>query len=316
MPALPNLDPQVRRFLADSVGRPPEDLGPVLARAEMRAGQATGPPPPAAELTDLTLPVGPSGAVDVRVVRAIRIPRQPAVVYLHGGGWVMGDRHTHDRTVRQLAATSGAAIVVVDYTRAPEARFPTALEESYAVTAWIAENGRDVDLDTSRLAVAGDSSGGNLATATALLATRRQGPRLAAQVLFYPTLEAEFDTTSYHRYGAGDYFLSTRTMRWFWDQYAPDDEIRRDPLAAPLRADDADLAALPPTLLITAEADVLRDDGERYAGRLAAAGVSLTAVRYQGTIHAFTVLSQLAGTPAAVAALDQAGRSLARAFAR
>jgi acetyl esterase len=211
--------------------------------------------------------------------------------------------------VRELAAAAHAAVIFVDYARAPEARHPIAVQQGQAVLDWVAHNGPAVGLDPGRVAVAGDSSGANLATVWAMLAKDRPGVRLAAQVLFFPTVDAGFDSDSYRQFAAGPY-LDERTMRWFWDHYLPDHADRVDPTASPLRAPLDALRGLPPALVITAESDVLRDEGEAYARRLADAGVGVTAVRYLGTIHAFVVLDALAHTPAARAAIAQAGSFL------
>ncbi|WP_225848986.1 alpha/beta hydrolase [Streptomyces sp. HPF1205] len=316
--ALPHLDPYAERFLAAhaAANTPPlEDLTPQEARAGALAGQlAVHAVLKPVRIEERTLPVGPGGKVLVRIVR----PQSssgilPAVMYFHGGGWVLGDRIAYDRKTRDLAHACGAAVVFVEYTRSPEARYPVALEEAYAATAWIAEHGLELDLDGARLAVAGDSSGGNLATATALLAKRGGGPRLLQQVLFYPSLDAGFDTPSYERFADG-FFLTRAQMRWFWSQYAPDHSVRTEPTAAPLRAPTQELAGLPPALVITGEADPLRDEGEAYARKLMEAGVPVVATRYLGAIHSFTAQDQLAASPLTQAAIDQAGQVLRRAF--
>jgi acetyl esterase/lipase/ribosomal protein S18 acetylase RimI-like enzyme len=197
----------------------------------------------------------------------------PVIVYGHGGGWVLGDRHTHDRLTRDLAMAAHAAVVFVDYARAPEHHHPVQVEQGAAVLEWIAE-GSASRLDPQRVAVAGDSSGANLATVWASIEQQRSGRQLAAQVLFFPTVDARFDTPSYAAYADGSY-LDEAAMRWFWDQYLPDSSQRADPTASPLRAPVAALRGLPPALVITAEADVLRDEGEAYARRLQDAGVEV-----------------------------------------
>jgi len=237
----------------------------------------------------------------------------PVILYLHGAGWVFGNSHTHDRLIRELAVGAGAAVVFPEYSRSPEARYPVAIEESYAVLSWVSEHGAEHDLDGSRIAVAGDSVGGNMAAALTLLAKERSGPRVAAQVLFYPVTDASFDTGSYHQFETG-YFLRRDAMQWFWDQYTSDDAQRDEPTASPLRADLDQLAGLPPALVITAEADVLRDEGEAYANKLRQAGVPVTATRYQGIIHDFVMLNALRETNAAQAAIAQAVGYLSRAL--
>ncbi|MEU1598832.1 alpha/beta hydrolase [Streptomyces sp. NPDC005708] len=314
-----HLDASAQRFLAElaAADAPPlENQSPEQARAGalagQRAAQAVLKP---VHIHEEHLPIGPGGEVLVRIVKPeASSGTLPAVMYFHGGGWVLGDRISYDRTTRDLAHASGVAVVFVEYTRSPEARYPVALEEAYAATAWIAEHGQQLGLDGSRLAVAGDSAGGNLATATALLAARRGGPHLLQQVLFYPALDAGFDTPSYQQFADG-FFLTRAQMQWFWNHYAPDRSVRTEPTAAPLRATTEELAGLPPALVITAEADVLRDEGEAYARKLIEAGVPVVAVRYLGAIHSFTAQDALAASPLTQAAIDQAGRVLGQALA-
>jgi acetyl esterase/lipase len=227
------------------------------------------------------------------------------IVYVHGAGWVFGDAHTHDRLVRELAVGVGAAVVFPEYDRSPEARYPVAVEQSYAAASWIAAGGAAKGLDPGRIVVAGDSVGGNMTAALTLLAKERGAPHFAAQVLFYPVTDARFDTDSYHQFAEG-YFLRRDAMQWFWDQYTTDETQRNEITASPLRATTEQLTGLPPALVITAEADVLRDEGESYARKLRAAGVPVTAVRYGGIIHDFVMLNALRGTHAAGAAIDQA----------
>jgi acetyl esterase len=309
------LEPAAQEF-ADATANPPYlfDLGPEKGRETVDEVQSGPIDKPAADIEDLTVPGGPGGAVTVRIVRPQGVAGAlPVILYIHGAGWVFGDRHTHDRLVRELAVGAGAAVVFPEYSRSPEARYPVAIEESYGVLRWVAEHGAEHDLDGARIAIAGDSVGGNMAAALTLLAKRRSGPRLAAQVLFYPVTDASFDTDSYHRFATG-YFLRREAMQWFWDQYLTDDAQRAESTASPLRADLDELAGLPPALVITAEADVLRDEGEAYANKLRQAGVPVTATRYQGAIHDFAMLNALRGTNAADAAITQATTYLGRAL--
>ncbi|MFF3000106.1 alpha/beta hydrolase [Streptomyces sp. NPDC057950] len=313
------VDAYAERFLAQlaAADAPPLESQSVLeARAAALAGQhAAQAVLKPVHIQEHHLPIGPGGTVLVRIVRPdTSSGTLPAVMYFHGGGWVLGDRISYDRATRDLAHASGAAVVFVEYTRSPEARYPVALEEAYAATAWIAEHGLEYGLDGARLAVAGDSAGGNLATAAALLAKHRGGPRLRQQVLFYPALDAGFDTPSYEQFANG-FFLTRAQMRWFWNHYAPDRSVRTEPTAAPLRATIKELAGLPPALVITAEADVLRDEGEAYARKLTEAGVPVVAVRYLGAIHSFTAQDALAASPLTQAAINQAGQALGQALA-
>ncbi|MGU3584019.1 alpha/beta hydrolase [Rhodococcus sp. C26F] len=254
----------------------------------------------------IEIPGGPTGTVQVRIVRPAGVTGMlPVIVYTHGAGWVFGDAHTHDRLVRDLAVGANAAVVFPEYDRSPEVRYPHALEQVWATAQWIASAGADKNLDGTRLGVAGDSVGGNMTAALTLLAKERGGIDIAAQVLFYPVTDAAFDTVSYHEFAEG-YFLTREGMKWFWDQYATDEAERAQITASPLRATTDQLSGLPPALVITAEADVLRDEGEAYAAKLRRAGVPTTAVRYQGIIHDFVMVNSLHDTFAAKAAVAQA----------
>ncbi|MEU3766876.1 alpha/beta hydrolase [Amycolatopsis keratiniphila] len=244
--------------------------------------------------------------VEVRIVRPQGVTGPlPVIVYIHGAGWVFGNFHTHERLVRELAVGAGAAVVFPEYDRSPEARYPVAIEQNYAVAKWVAEHGAENGLDGTKIAIAGDSVGGNMTAALTLLAKQRGDVTFRQQVLFYPVTDASFETESYQRFAEG-YFLALDGMKWFWDQYTTDPAQRAEITASPLRASLDELAGLPPALVITAEADVLRDEGEAYAAKLRQAGVPVTAVRYQGIVHDFVMLNTLRGTHAAEAAIKQA----------
>jgi acetyl esterase len=253
---------------------------------------------------------------DVRV-RLVRPPGStgtlPTVLYMHGGGWVLGNAMTHDRLVRELAVGTGAAIAFVEYDRSPEAHFPVAIEQGYATAQWIVREGADNGLDAKRLAVAGESVGGNMTAALTLMAQQRGDVRFVHQSLWYPVTDAAMDTDSYRQFAEG-YFLAAKGMAWFWDAYLPDVDRRSDPLASPLRASDEQLRGLPPALVIVDEADVLRDEGEAYAARLRAAGVPVITTRYDGIIHDFMMLNPLSKTQATRAAIAQAISTLRRAL--
>ncbi|MFJ6479468.1 MULTISPECIES: alpha/beta hydrolase [unclassified Streptomyces] len=270
---------------------------------------------PAVDEEWITVQGGPTGDVRTRIVR----PRGsngplPVILYLHGAGWVFGNAHTHDRLVRELAVGAGAAVVFPEYDLSPEARYPVAIEQNYTVAQWVAREGHHEDLDGSRIAVAGDSVGGNMSAALTLMAKQRGDVRILHQVLFYPVTDAAFDTDSYAQFAEG-YFLRRDAMRWFWDQYTTDAAERAQITASPLRASLDQLTGLPPALVITAEADVLRDEGEAYAARLRAAGVPVTALRVLGTIHDFVMLNALRETRAASLAIGQAVETLREALA-
>jgi acetyl esterase len=249
----------------------------------------------------------PAAVGDVRV-RIVTPPDAegtlPVILYMHGGGWVLGNAHTHDRLVRELAVGTGAAVVFVEYDRSPEARYPVAIEQGYATARWIIREGAAVGLDPDRIAVAGDSVGGGMTAALALMANERGDVQFVQQSMYYPVTDAAMDTGSYEQFAEG-YFLAAKGMAWFWDNYLPDVERRSEPYASPLRASDEQLDGLPPAFVVVDEADVLRDEGEAYAARLRAAGVPVTTVRYDGITHDFMMLNPLSSTNATRAAVAQ-----------
>ncbi|MFI0713338.1 alpha/beta hydrolase [Streptomyces inhibens] len=262
----------------------------------------------------VTVEGGPTGSVRVRIVRpAGHEGPLPVIVYIHGAGWVFGNAHTHDRLVRELAVGARAAVVFPEYDLSPEVRYPVAIEQNYLAAQWVVREGAANNLDPTRIAVAGDSVGGNMSAALTLMAKERGDIALAAQVLFYPVTDAAFDTPSYHQFAEG-YFLRREAMKWFWDQYTTDEAERAQITASPLRATTEQLAGLPPAVVITAEADVLRDEGEAYANKLREAGVPVTALRVQGVIHDFVMLNALRGTQGAEAAITLAVEALRKAL--
>ncbi|WP_034918073.1 MULTISPECIES: alpha/beta hydrolase [Erwinia] len=228
----------------------------------------------------------------------------PVFMFFHGGGWILGDYFTHKRLVRDLVVLSGAAAVFVNYTPSPEAHYPVAINQAYQATQWVAENGQSLLLDGSRLAVVGNSVGGNMSVVVSLLAKRNGSPRISFQGLLWPVTNASFDNESYQRFPEG-YFLTRDMMKWFWDAYTTDPGERAEITASPLGADKAELAGLPPTLIQVAEFDVLRDEGEQFAQKLDQAGVEVSCVRYNGMIHDWGLLNPLAKSPGTQAALRQ-----------
>src|SRR5258708_9220355 len=266
------------------------------------------------DIEDLTVDDGPSEQVTLRIMRPQHaLAALPVIVYLHGTGWVFGSTQTHDRLMRELAVGAGAAVVFPEYRLSPEARYPTALEECYSAVQWVAECGREHGMDPERLAVAGDSVGGNMTAAVTLLSRERGGPDIQLQLLFYPVTDAAFDTASYHQFAEG-YHLRRDAMMWLWDQYTRNPGERNEITASPLRASTQQLHGLPPALVITAEADVLRDEGEAYANKLREPGVRVTTVRLQGTIHHFVTLNALANTAATRGAIALATAWLRQGF--
>jgi acetyl esterase/lipase len=293
--------------LAEATAGPPflYELTPAQARAvldELQAGPIEKLP-----VNDRWITV-PADVGDVRV-RIVRPPDAvgtlPVILYMHGGGWVLGNAGTHDRLVRELAVGTGAAVVFVEYDRSPEVRYPVAIEQGYATAQWMVREGAANQLDPNRIAVAGDSVGGNMTAALTLMAKERGDVRFVHQSMYYPVTDVAMDTGSYEQFAEG-YFLTAKMMAWFWDAYEPDVERRLEPFASPFRASDEQLAGLPPAFVVVGEADVLRDEGEAYAARLRAAGTDVTTVRYDGITHDFMNLNPLSDTHAARAAIDQA----------
>jgi acetyl esterase len=301
--------------LAASDGPPLYTLSPEQARAVLDQAQSGVVALAPAEVEEHTIPGGPDGSVSITVVKpANRNGKLPVVVYTHGGGWVLGNFGTHQRLVRDLVDQSGAALVFINYTPSPEARYPVAIEQVYATVQWVANFGAELGLDGSRLAIAGDSVGGNMTAAVAMLARARGGPTIRYQALLYPVTNATFDTASYEQFAEGPW-LTRKAMQWFWDAYAPDLAVRSEPTVSPLMASVDQLRGLPPALVITDEADVLLDEGEAYARMLRQAGVDVTAVRYEGVFHDFMMLNDLAETNATRAAVFQTAALLRSALA-
>ncbi|MGR6919913.1 alpha/beta hydrolase [[Actinomadura] parvosata] len=293
--------------IADATSKPPflYELGPGGARKVLDDLQAAPIDKPDVDDKWITVPAE-VGGVRVRVVRPVGAAGAlPTVLYVHGGGWVLGNAGTHDRLVRELAVGAGAAVVFVEYDRSPEARYPVAIEQAYATAQWIIQHGAGEGLDATRLAVAGDSVGGNMTAALTIMAKQRGDVRFVHQSLYYPVTDAGQDTGSYREFAGGP-FLTAKGMAWFWDCYTTDPAQRAEITASPLRATLEDLAGLPPAFVIVDENDVLRDEGEAYARKLTAAGVPTTSVRYNGIIHDFMMLNPVRSTQAAGAAVAQA----------
>ncbi|WP_443190440.1 alpha/beta hydrolase [Pseudomonas indica] len=296
--------------LAADGGKPLEQLSPKDARAVLSGAQASVQLElPRADVSEKTIAVDGQSIKLIVVRPAGEKGELPATLFFHGGGWVLGDFPTHERLIRDLVAGSGVAAVYVDYTPSPEAHYPTAINQAYAATRWVAEHGKEIGVDGSRLAVAGNSVGGNMAAVVALMAKEKGTPALKFQLLLWPVTDASFENASYQQFAEG-HFLTRNMMKWFWDSYTTDARQQAEIHASPLRASIDQLKGLPPALVQTAEFDVLRDEGEAYARKLDAAGVPVTAVRYNGMIHDFGLLNVLSQVPATRSALQQAAEEL------
>lgn len=291
-------------------GKPMEQMTPAEARAVLVGAQAgVKLSLPKADVSQKTIQVD-GQPLNLTIVRPAGVKGElPVFMFFHGGGWVLGDFPTHERLVRDLVVGSGAAAVFVNYTPSPEAHYPVAINQAYAATQWVAEHGKEIHVDGKRLAVAGNSVGGNMAAVVALMAKDKGTPAIKFQVLLWPVTDANFETSSYNQFAEG-HFLSKNMMKWFWDNYTTDANQRNEIYASPLRATTAQLKGLPPALVQTAGADVLRDEGEAYARKLDEAGVPVTSVRYNGMIHDYGLLNVVSQVPAVRSAMLQASQEL------
>jgi len=291
-------------------GKPMEQMEPKEARDVLIGAQKSVEVDLSGiETTEKTIIVD-EHSLSLSIVRPIGHSKKlPVFMFFHGGGWILGDFPTHKRLVRDLVVGSGAVAVFVNYMPSPEAHYPVAINQAYAATKWVAEHADEINVDTSRLAVAGNSVGGNMAAVVALMAKEKGTPHIAFQLLLWPVTDANFDTESYLTYPDG-FFLSRNMMKWFWDAYTTDEGKRKELHASPLQAKPEQLAGLPPALIQVAEYDVLRDEGEAYGRKLNEAGVEVTLVRYDGLIHDYGLLNPLATIPAVKTALAQAAAAL------
>jgi len=291
-------------------GKPLEQLAPKDARAVLSGAQAgVKLTLPKADVSQKTIQVD-GQPLDLTIVRPAGVKGTlPVFMFFHGGGWVLGDYPTHERLVRDLVVGSGAVAVFVNYTPSPEAHYPVAINQAYGATKWVAEHGKEISVDGKRLAVAGNSVGGNMAAVVSLMAKDKGTPAIKFQLLLWPVTDANFNTSSYNQYAEG-HFLTKNMMKWFWDNYTTDAHQRAEIYASPLRATTDQLKGLPPALIQTADADVLRDEGEAYGRKLDQAGVPVTAVRYNGMIHDYGLLNVVSQVPAVRSALLQASDEL------
>jgi len=310
------LEPKTQAFvdaLAAQGGKPIYELSYADARKVLEDAQASASVKKLpADVEDKMFPVGPTSQTSVTIYRPKGSKGTlPVVMYYHGGGWVLGSKNTHDRLVRDLVNGTNAAFVFVNYTPSPEAQFPIPIEQGYAAMKYVAEHGDELGFDTTRLAIAGDSVGGNMTAVVAQLAKERKGPTISYQVLFYPVTDAIMSQESHKEFANGPW-LTAAAMKWFWDAYAPNKADRKKTIASPLAATIEQLKGLPPALVIVDENDILRDEGEEYARKLIQAGVETAAVRALATIHDFVMLNALADTAATKAAIELASQKLAR----
>lgn len=300
---------EVRTFLQalnSGNGKPLEQLSPADAR-QVLVGAQKSVAVDYSGITESERVIEQNGyKVNIHITKPVGVKNNaPVFIFIHGGGWVLGDYPTHRRLVRDLVVESGAVAVFPDYTPSPEAKYPVAINEIYAVTQWVAAYGTEIGVDGKKLAVAGNSVGGNMAAVTALMAKDKKGPEIKLQVLLWPVTDANFETGSYNQYAEGR-FLTKNMMKWFWDNYLPDTAKRKEIYASPLQAGLEQLKGLPPALVQTAENDVLRDEGEAYARKLDEAGVPVTLTRYNGQVHDYGLLNPIAHVPAVKTAILQA----------
>lgn len=308
----PFIDSKTKAFLKvlNSGGQPLETLSPLEARKVLVNAQASV----AVDLSGIDesekVITTDGHTIKLNIVRPKGVKEKlPVFIFIHGGGWVLGDYPTHKRMVRDLVVLTGYASVFVNYTPTPDAQYPTQINEIYAATKWVAEHGAEINVDGENLAIVGNSVGGNMSTVTAIKAKENNGPKIKLQVLLWPIVDADFNTESYRQFGQ-QRFLTTSTMKWMYDMYIPDPEKRKEIYASPLRASVEQLKDLPPALIQVAANDVLRDEGEAYGRKLDEAGVPVTVARYNGTIHDFGLLNHLSDLPATRSAFLQAAGEL------
>ncbi|MGC0917247.1 alpha/beta hydrolase [Pantoea agglomerans] len=296
------------KALNSGSGKPIEQLSVKDARAVLTGAQKGAELPPA-QISQKIITVQGKPLTLTIVKPEHASSTLPVFMFFHGGGWVLGDFPTHERLVRDMVNASGAAAVFVNYQPSPEAHFPVAITQAYDATKWVAEHGADIGVDGKRLALVGNSVGGNMVAAVALQAKQFKTPAIRYDVMLWPVTDARFDTASYDQFADG-HFLTKNMMKWFWDNYTVSEKDRNNTLASPLRATTEQLKGLPPTLIQTAELDVLRDEGEAFGRKLDAAGVPVTVTRYNGMIHDYGLLNALSQEPTVRTAINQAGEEL------
>ncbi len=313
----PSIFKEVRTFLQalnSGNGKPLEQLSPADAR-QVLVGAQRSVAVDYSGITESERVIEQNGyKVNIHITKPSGVKdNAPVFIFIHGGGWVLGDYPTHRRLVRDLVVESGAVAVFPDYTPSPEAKYPVAINEIYAATQWVATHGDEIGVDGKKLAVVGNSVGGNMAAVTTLMAKDKKGPAIKLQVLLWPVTDANFENGSYNQYAEGR-FLTKNMMKWFWNNYLPDTTKRKERYASPLQASLEQLKGLPPALVQTAENDVLRDEGEAYARKLDEAGVPVTLTRYNGQIHDYGLLNPIANVPAIKTAVLQAAAVIKEAL--
>lgn len=309
---------EIRVFLKalnSGSGKPIEQQSPVEARAVLTgAQQSVGVDYSGIEESDMSITQnGQTIKIHITKPQGANV-NAPCFIYIHGGGWVLGDYPTHRRIVRDLVVGSGAVAIFPDYTPSPEARYPTAINQIYAAAQWVSVHGEEIGVNGKNMAIVGNSVGGNMTAAVTLMAKEKKGPTFKFQVMLWPVTDANFETSSYNELAEGR-FLTKKMMIWFWDNYLPDVSKRKEIYASPLQASLEQLKGLPPALIQTAENDVLRDEGEAYARKLNEAGVPVTLARYNGLIHDYGLLNPIAHVPAVKVALYQAAATIKKALA-
>jgi acetyl esterase/lipase len=308
------LEPSAQAIV-DATSTPPflYELEPAAARKVLDDLQAAPVEKLPIDEEWITVPAD-VGDAKVRIIRPSGSSGMlPVIIYMHGGGWILGNAGTHDRLVRELAVGAHAALLFVEYPNSPEARYPVAIEQGYATAQWVVREGASHGLDAGRMAVAGESVGGNMTAALTLMAKERGDVNFVQASIYYPVTDAAMDTASYDEFAEG-YYLTRKAMEWFWDAYIPDPDQRAQITASPNQATIEQVTGLPPTLLFVDEADVLRDEGEAYAAKLRAAGVPVTTVRYDGVVHDFMLLNAMSQAKATRAAIAQATAFLRQAL--
>ncbi|HLP64703.1 alpha/beta hydrolase [Flavobacterium sp.] len=308
----PNIDKGTKEFLKvlNSGGTPLEKL-PIADARNVLVGAQAGVDVDLSGIEESEKTITSDGyTINLNIVRPENVKgKLPVFIFIHGGGWVLGDYPTHKRLVRDLVVASGSVAVFVNYSPSPEAKFPVAINEIYAATKWVAKNGDEINVDGKRLGIVGNSAGGNMAAVTTLMAKEKNGPKIKFQVLLWPVTNAEFTNESYQKFGT-DRFLTSSVMQWMFDHYTTDAAARKSRFVSPLQATIEQLQGLPPALIQVSENDILRDEGEAYGRKLDEAGVKVTTVRYNGTIHDFGLLNALATLPTTRSMIDHAGAEL------